>query len=123
MAFLEPTTPLLTLLVLLALSGVFRSIGFTAYNTVAFADVPTDHMTSANTLMSTVQELGSGLGVAVGALLVRLGASAADAVGLGRGADGPYRIAFVALAVILAAPAVEAVTLPRTAGNVVTGRA
>ena len=30
-------------------------------------------MTPANTLMSTVQELGAGLGIAVGALLVRLG--------------------------------------------------
>jgi EmrB/QacA subfamily drug resistance transporter len=122
MAFLEPSTPLLVLLVLLTCSGVFRSIGFTTYNTVAFADVPAARMTSANTLMSTVQELGAGLGVAVGALLVRLGSSAAEAVGPGDGADVPYRVAFVALAVILAAPAVEAVMLPHTAGNVVTGR-
>jgi EmrB/QacA subfamily drug resistance transporter len=122
MAFLQADTPLPVLLTLLTLSGIFRSIGFTTYNTVAFADVPADRMTSANTLMSAVQELGAGLGVAVGALLVRLGGSVADASGLGTGADAPFRIAFVVLAVILAAPAVEAFTLPRTAGNVVTGR-
>jgi EmrB/QacA subfamily drug resistance transporter len=122
MAFLQPSTPLLVLLALLTASGVFRSVGFTTYNTVAFADVPTDRMTSANTLMSTVQELGAGLGVAVGALLVRLG-SAAEPAGLGHDADVPYRLAFVALAILLAAPAVEAAMLPRTAGNVVTGRA
>jgi hypothetical protein len=80
-------------------------------------------MTSANTLMSTVQELGAGLGVAAGALLVRLGSSAAEPAGLGHAADVPYRLAFVALAVLLAAPAVEAVMLPHTAGSVVTGRA
>ena len=79
-------------------------------------------MTGANTLMSTVQELGAGLGVAVGALLVRFGSSAAEGVGVGQGADVPYRVAFVALAIILAAPAVEAAMLPHTAGNVVTGR-
>jgi EmrB/QacA subfamily drug resistance transporter len=115
-ALLEPTTPLVVLLLVLALSGIFRSIGFTTYNTVAFADVPAPRMTSANTLMSTVQELGSGLGVAVGALLVRLGA------GVGAGDDDAYRLAFVLLAVLLLVPAVEAFLLPRTAGNVVAGR-
>jgi EmrB/QacA subfamily drug resistance transporter len=116
-ALLEPATPLPLLLGLLVLSGIFRSTGFTTYNTVAFADVPTPRMTGANTLMSTVQELGGGLGVAVGALLVRLGA--------GVGADGiaAYRFAFVVLAVLLAGPAVEAFRLPRSAGNVVAGRA
>ena len=119
MAFLRPATPLVALLALLAVSGVFRSIGFTAYNTVAFADVPPDRMTSANTLMSAVQELGAGLGVAVGALLVRLG----DPISGGAGGAAPFRVAFVILALLLAGPAVEAFTLPRTAGNVVAGRA
>jgi len=119
MAFLRPATPLVALLALLAVSGVFRSIGFTAYNTVAFADVPPDRMTSANTLMSAVQELGAGLGVAVGALLVRLG----DPISGGAGGAAPFRVAFVILALLLAGPAVEAFTLPRAAGNVVAGRA
>ena len=116
-ALLEPATPLPLLLGLLVLSGIFRSTGFTAYNTVAFADVPTARMTSANTLMSTVQELGGGLGVAVGALLVRLGA------GVGAGGIAAYRFAFVVLAVLLVVPAIEAFVLPRSAGNVVAGRA
>src|SRR4051812_11939327 len=116
-ALLEPATPLPLLLGLLLLSGIFRSTGFTTYNTVAFADVPTPRMTSANTLMSTVQELGGGLGVAVGALLVRLGG------GVGADGDAAYRFAFVVLAVLLALPAVEAFRLPRSAGNVVAGRA
>ncbi|WP_157437651.1 MFS transporter [Actinoplanes subtropicus] len=116
-ALLEPGTPLPLLLGLLLLSGIFRSTGFTTYNTVAFADVPTSRMTSANTLMSTVQELGGGLGVAVGALLVRLGA------GVGAAGMAAYRFAFVVLAVLLAVPALEAFLLPRTAGNVVAGRA
>lgn len=112
-AFLTAAAPLPLILVLLVLSGTFRSVGFTAYNTIAFADVPAERMTSANTLMSAVQELGAGLGVAVGALLVRLGG------GLG---IPPYRFAFLLLAVILAAPALEAIALPREAGNVVAGR-
>jgi EmrB/QacA subfamily drug resistance transporter len=119
MAFLQATTPLFSLLVLLVLSGTFRSIGFTAYNTVAFADVPPDRMTSANTLMSAVQELGAGLGVAVAALLVQLGGSVVHLSGSG----AAFRFAFLVLALLLAAPAAEAIALPRTAGNVLTGRA
>ena len=61
--------------------------------------------------------------LAVAALLVRLGSSASAVVGTGPGADVPYRWAFVALAVILAAPVAEAAVLPHSAGNVVTGRA
>ena len=53
MAALTPTTPLPLLIVLLALSGVFRSIGFSAYNSLAFADVEPARMTPANTLMTT----------------------------------------------------------------------
>jgi EmrB/QacA subfamily drug resistance transporter len=122
MALLSESTPTVLLVALLVVSGVARSIGFTAYNTVAFADVPGERMTSANTLMSTVQELGAGLGVAVGALLVRLGGPVSDALGFG-GDVAPFRVAFVLLAAILLLPAVEALRLPREAGAVVTGRA
>jgi MFS family permease len=116
LAFLQSSTPLPLLLAVLVLSGIFRSIGFTAYNSVAFADVEPERMTHANTLMSTLQELGAGLGVAVGALLVRLGAVVTP------GADGSFRFAFVLLAVLLAVPALEAARLARTAGDAVTGR-
>ncbi|MFI5614190.1 MFS transporter [Amycolatopsis sp. NPDC051903] len=117
MAFLTPTTPLPLLLGVLLLSGIVRSTGFTAYNSVAFADVDEPSMNHANTLLSTLQELGAGLGVAIGALLIRAGgAVTSDAV-------GPFRVALVLLAVLLAVPLIAAARLPRTAGNVVTGRA
>ncbi|MGX6600747.1 MFS transporter [Micromonosporaceae bacterium Da 78-11] len=119
LAFVQRDTPLPVLLVLLVAGGICRSTGFTAYNSIAFADIPAERMTSANTLMSTVQELGAGLGVAVGALLVRLG----GVVGPDGGGEAPYRIAFVVLAVILAGSAAEAVRLPRSAGDHVAGRA
>ena len=121
-AALTPTTPLPLLLALLALSGVFRSIGFSAYNSLAFADVDPEHMTPANTLMTTLQELGGGLGVAVGALLLRLGEPVAGVLGLPDDATSPYRVAFVLLAVLLLLPIVQVAFLPRSAGAAVTGR-
>ncbi len=59
------------MLVVLFASGVTRSIGFTAYNTIVFSDVPEAQMRDANVLFSTVQTMAIGLGVAVGALAVR----------------------------------------------------
>jgi MFS family permease len=121
-ALLEDHTPLPLVVALLALSGTVRSIGFSAYNSVAFADVEPERMTTANTLMSTLQELGAGLGVAVGALLVRVGGPVAEATGLGSGADEAFRVAFLLLAAVLTVPAIEALRLSRTAGSAVTGR-
>ncbi len=121
LARVQPDTPIPVLVILLAVSGIFRSIGFTTYNTVAFVDVRAGRMTSANTLMSTLQELGAGLGVAVGALLVRLGEPLAARVAPD-GIGTAYRFAFVALAVILAVPLAEGFLLPRSAGSVAIGR-
>jgi EmrB/QacA subfamily drug resistance transporter len=121
MALLTAATPLVLLVVLLVASGVFRSVGFTAYNSVAFADVEAALMTHASTLNSTLQELGAGIGIAVAALFVRLGEPLGSALSLGAGAGRPYRVAFVLLALVLLVPLVEALLLDRTAGDAVTG--
>ena len=84
-------------------------------------------MTSANALMAALQELGAGLGVAVGALLVRLGepvATLLEPTGLRLPDDAatPFRVAFVLLAVLLVMPFGQALRLSRSAGAAVTGR-
>ena len=123
MALLTAATPLPLLVALLVASGVFRSVGFTTYNSVAFADVDAARMTHASTLNSTLQELGAGIGIAVAALFVRLGEPLGSAVGLGPGTDQPFRVAFILLALVLLVPLVEALLLDRTAGDAVTGHA
>lgn len=118
---LRASTVLPLLAAVLRASGVGRSVGFTAYNTVAFADVPAERTSSANALMATAQELGVALGVAVGALLTRPGRPAADAFVLRAGNGAPFRVAFLLLTVVLVVPTVEALRLPRTAGATITG--
>jgi len=120
-AFLQPRTPLPVLLAVLLANGIFRSVGLTTYNTLAFADVDAERMSHANPLFATLQELGAGLGVAVAALLVRLGGQVAAPLGMGA-ADGPFRVAFILLVVVLAVPLIEALLLARAAGAAVTGR-
>ena len=114
-------TPLPLLLALLVLSGAFRSIGFSAYNTVAFADISAEQLNAANTLLASVQQVGGGLGIATSALVVAVGGPLVDLTGLGTGAGGPVRIALLFLALMLVIPAIEAFRLPRDAGHHVTG--
>jgi hypothetical protein len=107
--------------VILFVSGVLRSIGFSAYNTLQFADVPKARMAGANTLSSTISQIAMGLGVAVAALVLR----AAQAVLAGTGGAAPvaaYQWTFAVLAVLMLYPVVEALRMQRTAGDTVRVR-
>ncbi len=119
-AALTPAVPLPLIGALMVLSGATRSVGFTVYNTIAFADVPQAEMTDANTLASTVQQLASGFGPAVGAIAISAGAA------LG-GTGGPhdpfaYQFTFLVLAGVTAVAVVEAALLSRTAGDAIRPR-
>lgn len=108
LALIQPGVPVVLIVIVLYVSGALRSIGFTAYNTLAFSDVDGDDLTHANTLNASVQELAAGLGIAMAALLVSQLAS--------------YAVTFLVLGAVLAVTLVESVRLPRAAGAHVTGR-
>lgn len=107
LAALAPTTPVALIAGALYVSGALRSIGFTAYNSLAFADVDGDELTHANTLNAAVQELAAGLGIAVAALLLTV--------------LGSFSWAFVALGALLTLPLIETLRLPGNAGAHVSG--
>jgi EmrB/QacA subfamily drug resistance transporter len=117
-ATIGPGTPLPALVALLVISGAARSVGFTAYGTIMFADIDQSQMTPANTLSSTLQQLAGGLGVAVGALGLQIGAL----IGwFGSAAAVPYRITFVLLAVLTLTSLLEAFRMGRDAGHQLRG--
>lgn len=123
-AFLPPQTPTAALFLLLVISGAFRSVGFTAYNSIQFADIEPGQMSGANDIASTVSQLGAGLGVAVGALFIRAGMDVSAALETGTGpSDGllPYRLAFLAMAALFTLCLVSTLRLPAGAGAHVTG--
>jgi EmrB/QacA subfamily drug resistance transporter len=64
------TTPLLLIVMILVVGGFFRSLEFTAINTVAYAEVEPPQMSRATTLVSVNQQLAVSAGVAVGAFSV-----------------------------------------------------
>jgi EmrB/QacA subfamily drug resistance transporter len=69
-ALFTVTTPLLLIVIILVVGGFFRSLEFTAINTVAYAEIEPPQMSRATTLVSVNQQLAVSAGVAVGAFSV-----------------------------------------------------
>jgi EmrB/QacA subfamily drug resistance transporter len=69
-ALFTAATPLLLIMIILVVGGFFRSLQFTAINTVAYAEVETAQMSRATTLVSVNQQLAISAGVALGAFSV-----------------------------------------------------
>jgi MFS family permease len=107
LALLQPGLPVVAIAAILYVSGALRSIGFTAYNSLAFSDVEGDDLTHGNTLNASVQELGAGLGIAIAALLLSVLSS--------------YPYAYLVLGALLAVTLIESLRLPPDAGSHVSG--
>jgi EmrB/QacA subfamily drug resistance transporter len=107
LALLRPGLPVVAMAAILYVSGALRSIGFTAYASLAFSGIEGDDLTHGNTLNSSVQELAAGLGIAVAALLLSLLSS--------------YPYAYLVLGALLAITLIETARLPRDAASHVSG--
>ena len=114
-ALLRPGTPEIVVALVFLVSGAARSVGFTAYNTLQFADVPGAQMSPANAVASISSQLATGVGIAVAALLVRAAAGLAP----DGDAASAYRAALVGMAVLGLLSIVESASLPRGAGDAV----
>ena len=62
-----PTTPMAVMLGVLLMGGFFRSLQFTALNTLAFADIPHERMSRASSFAAMTQQLSVSLGVGIAA--------------------------------------------------------
>lgn len=112
---LRPDMPWYWTALVLFIGGLSRSMQFTTYNAVGFADVPKAQMGEASTLFSMFFQLAMALGVAIAALLLRVSM-------WGRGAEGEMTVgdfhwALVGLALIACAGLVDAARLPGNAGE------
>jgi len=104
---LRPGLPVVAIAAILYVSGALRSIGFTAYNSLAFSEVDGDDLTHANTLNASVQELAAGLGIAIAALLLSVLTS--------------YPMTYLVLGAVMAVTIIETLRLPGDAGSHVSG--
>jgi EmrB/QacA subfamily drug resistance transporter len=97
----------------LFLGGMSRSMQFTAYSTLAFADISNEHMGSANALFSTAVQLGMGMGIAFGAIAWR----AAQSFTPMSTPASAFHVAFLFVGAISAFGLWDSVKLSRTAGE------
>ncbi len=117
-AAFRPTWPLGGIYAILLLGGFFRSLQFTAYNALAYADIPRERMSAATSFYSTFQQLFLTIGIAVGAASLEF-TSAMN----GHATPTPHDFSLAFLVVsffsLLAAPA--SLLMPREAGAELSG--
>jgi MFS family permease len=97
-SLLTPDTPKAVIIPLLFVSGLARSMQYTTLNTLAFADVPQPRMSGANTLFSMLNQMASGLGIAIGAIALRLAGLMHPATDAATTRD--FQVAFCVVAVL-----------------------
>ena len=71
-AFFSAATPVFLMMILLLVGGFFRSLQFTSINTIAYADVESQRISRATSIVSVAQQLAIAAGVALGALAVEI---------------------------------------------------
>ena len=120
MAMLRPSTPYVFIVALLFVSGLSRSLQFTALNTLSFADVPKPQMSGASTLNSAMMQVTMGMGVAFGAMALRGAAWMHGHSGASLTA-ADFAMAFVFVGALGLAAIVDAFSLEPDAGSHVSG--
>ncbi|AZY50391.1 DHA2 family efflux MFS transporter permease subunit [Bordetella avium] len=81
-AFFTRDTPVWMMIFILLLGGFFRSLQFTGVNTLAYADIPAEKMSSASSFAAMAQQVGISLGVGVAAISLNLSMMARGATTL-----------------------------------------
>jgi len=109
------TTPLWLIAVILFVGGLSRSMQFTCYNSIGFADVEKSRMSEASALFSMFFQLAMGIGVTVAALLLRFSMSLRGGDIVAQTFD--FRVAFLGVAALGLLGLVDVMRLPVNAGD------
>jgi EmrB/QacA subfamily drug resistance transporter len=119
-ATLSPGTPVPLILAILFFHGSCRSLEFTCLTTLAYTEIPSERMSQANGFLSAVMQLSLGVGVAVGALTLRVVAHLH-----GHHASAPmlqdFHLAILVLSILALAPVLDAIGLAPAAGAATSG--
>ncbi len=118
-ALFRPSWPVGLIYAALLSGGFLRSLQFTAYNTLAYADIAKLRMSAATAFYATIQQLSQAIGVS-------LGASALEVAMWAHGHAAPlladFSAAFVAVAAVSLAAAPVSLRLAPDAGSELTAR-
>ena len=119
-AVISPGTPPWLIVAILFFHGATRSLEFTCMTTLAYTEIPPERMGQANGFLSAVMQLSMGVGVAVGAVTLRLVAQAH-----GHEAAAPhlndFHVAILCMSLLTLAPVFDSLGLPADAGAATSG--
>jgi EmrB/QacA subfamily drug resistance transporter len=118
-ATFRPGMPFAAMIAILLAGGFFRSLQFTAVNTIAYAEIEPSLMSRATAITSVAQQLALSTGVAVGALVVEITMLLRHDATMSA-ADFPP--AFLVVAASTAAASLIFLRLPSDAGAEMAGR-
>jgi len=107
-----------TLFLVLAICGFSMSLQFTAYNTVAYDDVPAEHTASANSFYTTFQQLMLSFGICTGALALTISKAISGHL---NASIGDFSTAFLIVTAISLLAAPVCLGYPRNAGADMSG--
>ena len=116
-ALLKPTTPIPAIVALLFASGLTRSMQYSALNTLAFADVPEVWMSGANTLFNMTQQLSMAMGIALGAVALRIAGIFGPPSASGTLPLAYFHTAFLIVGAIALIAVLDVTRLESTAGD------
>ncbi len=119
-ATLSPATPPVLVVAILFMHGALRSMQFTCMTTLAYTEISPARMSRANGFLSAVMQLSLGMGIAIGAITLRLVAHAR-----GHSAAVPqlrdFHLAILFMAVLALGPVFDSLGLPPDAGATTSG--
>jgi len=117
-AAFRPDWPLWTIYSVLLLSGFFQSLQFSAYNTVAYADIPSERFSSATSFYTTFQQLMLSVGICVAAAALHVSVTWS---GHEHAQLPDFSVAFLVVTFVSLIAAPVCLLLPRNAGAEMSG--
>jgi EmrB/QacA subfamily drug resistance transporter len=119
-ALFTAATPAAVILGVLLVGGFFKSLQFTAINSIAYADIDGKAMSRATSFASVAQQLSMSAGVATGALVLEVERMGRDSHQV---LASDFPAAFLFVAALAASSALVFMRLPKTAGSSLATRA
>ncbi len=116
MAMFTVNTPHWLIVLVLFISGLNRSMHFTALNTIGFADVGEQQMRDASTLFSVLQQMSRGIGIAFAALVLAFSMWLLHGTTLVETRAEDFQLAFWIIAVLALISIADTLSLSREAG-------
>ena len=117
--FLRPSWPIPAIFLMLMAAAFFMSFQFTAYNTIAYDEIPPERMSSATSFYATFQQLTLSLGICAGAAALQAGMLVN---GRERPAPPDFTLAFLLVTGISALATIWNLRFARDAGASMSGR-